>query len=477
MVKSVASASGGPSGHSIDRAARRRFRRSISLSLMTIAVPGSAQLGWGNKRVGRIALRIWGAVVFWLLLIGFIFLVRRPLALQLMTNPMLLWLGRWFLVFCAIGWVLLIVDAWRIGRPLELVRRHRLISTGLNLSLAIAVAWVLLFTSHLVSVQNSFIRTVFAAGETSEPHDGRYNILLLGADSGANRVGLRPDSINVASVDARSGQIVLIGLPRNLENVPFPQGSVMAREFPSGFNCDGCMLNAVATWAEDHSDRFDSDQPGISATMDAVEQITGLKLNYYALVNMAGFSQLIDAVGGVELHVHERTAIGSVGEPIQGYIELGQQTLDGETALWYVRSRVENDDWSRMGRQKCVIHAMTRTLDPQTILANASEIAESGSNMMSTDIPAGDLNVLLDLALKSRTHPMSTVSMVPPVVDTSNPDYRHIRQLVAEAITRAESDEFNQALVTSRLPTLKTSTSGTGSAPQTNQAENLDQAC
>src|SRR5699024_8608037 len=155
----------------------------------------------------------------------------------------------------------------------------------------------------------------------SAAEHGRYNVLLMGSDSGEDRVGFRPDSMTVASIDSETGDTVLIALPRNLANVPFPEGSVMDKRFPDGFDCDGCYLNAVNTWAQTHSDLFENQRhPGITATRRTIEEITGLKINYHVMVNMRGFSELVDAVGGVRLHVSERLPIGGVGGPITGYV-------------------------------------------------------------------------------------------------------------------------------------------------------------
>ena len=136
-------------------------------------------------------------------------------------------------------------------------------------------------------------------------------MLLLGGDAGAGRWGLRPDSLTVASIDARTGKTVLIGLPRNMANFPFAEGSVMAKEFPHGFDCDECYLNGVSTWAGDNTELFKgSKTPGVDATVMAVEGITGLEINYWSMVNLAGFRSLVDAVGGVTLTVRDRIPVG-----------------------------------------------------------------------------------------------------------------------------------------------------------------------
>lgn len=429
---------GGSYARPADASARIQFRRALTLTAMTLVMPGSAQLVMGNKRVGRVCIRIWLGLIVAALVLLLISMTSRTGLFSLMTNPALLTLGRWLLIAGAAAWVALLVDALRLGRPLDLPRTHRIWMTGLNAALCFVTASAMLFAAHMVSTSQSFIGTVFASSTTSPPAEGRYNVLLLGGDSGPDRSGVRPDSLTVASIDAETGRAVLIGLPRNLEDVPFKPGTVMHKAFPNGFKGEGNYLNAVDTWANDHADLFDEKEPGIHATMDAVEQITGLKLNYYAMVNMKGFSKLIDAVGGVTVNVRERTAIGGIGSPIRGYIEPGKKKLTGDQALWYSRSRVLNNDFSRMGRQKCVMNAMLQQLSPQKVLLNVGKIAQSGKELLSTDIPQKDLDVFMDLALKAKSQKISTVSLVPPVIFTGNPDYAKVRRLIGSAIDQAE---------------------------------------
>ena len=96
-----------------------------------------------------------------------------------------------------------------------------------------AVAGSLLFASHLVSVQRDLITTMFGDGAASAAEHGRYNVLLIGGDAGDGRWGLRTDSMTVASIDEETGSTILFGLPRNMTNFPFPEGSALAEEFPT----------------------------------------------------------------------------------------------------------------------------------------------------------------------------------------------------------------------------------------------------
>ena len=446
------SALGGSYQDPADESSRIQFRRSLSLVLMSLLIPGSAQLAAGNRQLGRIALRVWMGAIGALALLGLLSLLSRSLFLTLVMNPLVLTLGRWILIGLALAWAYVIFDAWRLGRPLEQKSSHRIAGTAVGTVSIMATVGALFFASHAVAVVNDVSGEVFVSESVTKPHDGRYNILLLGADSGKDRNGLRPDSINIASVDAKTGRAVLVGLPRNMQNVPFPAGSPMDQEFPNGFDCEGCYLNAVNTWAEDHKDRFPEKNPGINATIGAAEEVTGLKINYYALVNMKGFSKLVDSVGGVKINVRERTAIGGIGSPIRGWIEPGEQQLTGDEALWYARSRVMNDDWSRMGRQKCVINAMVQQLNPQKVLLNMNEIAKSGSAMITTSVPRQDMPVFVNLALETRKSPIASVSIVPPEINTSDPDYTKVRRMIETAIEESETAGTTRAkLETARL--------------------------
>ncbi len=420
-----------------ERAARVRFRRALTLMAFTLVVPGSAQLLAGNRQVGRVAVRIWLTVLTALAVVGVIVLLDRSFVLTLAFSPTVMLVLRLGLIAGALAWAALFVDAWRIGQPLSLRLPHRRAVVGVNGILCFSVAGTMLFGAHLAAAQRDWL-TMFVDGDLGAAKDGRYNILLIGGDSGADRWGLRPDSMTVASVDATTGQTVMIGLPRNMQNFPFREGSVMDEQFPDGFDCDACYLNGVGTWAGDHTDLFDSDTPGIDATVQAVEGITGLDMNYWVMVNMRGFQRLVDAFGGVELNVRQRIPVGGLGKDVTGYIEPGERKLNGHDALWYARAREGSDDYSRMARQKCVLSALLTQVSPASALTNFQEIAQASSAMIKTDIPGGALKDFTELGLRASSQKMSTVSLVPPQVNTANPDIDLVQKMVRDAIDRAE---------------------------------------
>ena len=237
-------------------ATRLRFRRALVLTVMTLLVPGSAQLQAGNARLGRFALRMFLLALAVAFILGGLALSRPTTFVSLATQDWFLTTLRFGLIGYAVLWAYLLIDAWRIAEPLGLLRRQRLTLSAVNGVLCLGLSGALFYASHLVQIQNDFISSVFGSGEATAAERGRYNVLLLGADSAKGRNGLRPDSITVASIDEETGRTVLIGLPRNLAKVPFPADSPMYDEFPNGFDCDGCYLNAVSTWATDHPDLF-----------------------------------------------------------------------------------------------------------------------------------------------------------------------------------------------------------------------------
>ncbi|MCM0622878.1 LCP family protein [Nocardioides bruguierae] len=447
---------------------------------MTLVAPGSAQLLAGNRRAGRIALGVWVALWVVLLGAGLATLVHPAFALGWATDPTLLLAVRSLLVVGAVGWFALMVDAWRLGQPLTLGLGHRRAMIGVNGVLCFSLAGSMLFGAHLVGVQRDLMQTMFASTDVKGAHDGRFNVLLMGGDSGAGRWGLRPDSMTIASIDAVTGRTVLISLPRNMQNFPFAEGSVMDEQFPDGFDAD--YLNGVSTWAQDHTELFgDSPTPGIDATIMAVEGITGLEVNYWAMVNLHGFRELVDAVGGVTINVRQAIPIGGLGSDVYDYIEPGVQQLDGFQTLWYARARDGSDDYSRMARQKCVMNALLQQVSPETMLANFTDIAAASSSLVSTDVPASEVGTFVQLALRAKDQKISTVSLVPPMINTADPDIDLVQEKVAAAIDKAEGTGSAPKNGTSRKNANKSVTGGSLGSLSTgyaaNSAGDLSAAC
>ncbi len=450
---------------------RLRFRRALLLCVMTLFVPGAAQLAVGRKAVGAFAVTVWIAILG---VVGtLLWRARTDKAgvIDLLTNPDTLMYVRLGIIVLAALWIVLFIDAWRLGGPRRLNWTRGVALTVVNLAVLTGIAGSAAYASQVIGVSREVVKKVFTATATSKPLEGRYNILLIGADSGPNRTGIRTDSLTVASIDTSTGRTVLISLPRNLQNVPFSEDSPMRSVYPNGFNCGpSCLINAVHTYAQNRKDLYPgADDPGLEATIDAVEGATDLKINYYTMINMKGFQSLINAVGGVEIDVKTRLAMfGSEDRWRNKYIEPGLQRLNGKEALWYARSRVQSDDYVRMGRQKCLLAAMLKQLTPSTVVTNAVDIANSSKELLTTNMPRTEIGQFAELALKARSEKIITVSLVPPQVDTINPNFTAIHQMIQKGIEKSET------MVPSTEPTKKNDDKSQRSA---NNADDLSAAC
>jgi len=365
--------------------------------------------------------------------------------------------------------LILIIGAWVIGllwaativfTHLQLSREtifstgQRVFSGAVVLALIGGVAIPAYKVGDYARIQRGLISSVFdndaaeanSGGPSAKQADPwankpRVNVLLIGSDAGRGRIGVRPDTMIVASINTKSGDAVLFSLPRNLERAPFPAGTPGNLAWPEGFNCgDECLLNAVWTWGSTNAGyKKESKNPGLRATQDAIEGVTGLKIDTYAMLNLKGFAQFINAIGGLRVNVDERLPIGGNSEhPEQtsGYIEKGKnQKLDGYETLWFARSRWSTNDFDRMRRQRCVIGGVVSQSDPVKLALAFPKIAAAAKNNISTGIPQKDLEAWVELSTKVKGASVRSLPFTDQVIQSRvNPDFDQIRLLVKNAL-------------------------------------------
>ena len=175
-------------------------------------------------------------------------------------------------------------------------------------------------------------------------------------------------------------------MPRNLAQVPLGADE---KPFPE-------PLNALYGLSGGGSQ-------GATALKQAVSNLLGLRVDYYALVNLLGFADLVDALGGVEIDVKERL-VDEVTRPAWGERKPRIDVVPGRTyrfygreALAYVRSRKTSNDYTRMARQRCFLSAMADQLDPVRVLRNFGSLAKTIETNVHTDIPLNRLPSLVRL--------------------------------------------------------------------------------
>lgn len=435
-----------------DRHAAPRVRVA-NFPWMQLFVPGLAQLRSGQRALGIVGLIF--AFVFWLgaIMFAIVAMTSRSQIFSWVTREAPLTVL--IVVSLALALVFLLFGISTVRLVSTNARRSstKWVTSALVVLVTLLQVGALGFVASTANSQRQLIASLFPStpdvtdssgpdGSDApppppqvEPVDGRYNILLLGGDAGEGRTGLRPDSISVVSIDAATGKTTIIGVPRNLEQARFSEGSPMNEKFPNGYDCGhACLISFLYTYASGNpgiytDPRFAGQDPGMLATRDAVEGVTGLTIPYIVLIDMDGFADLVDSVGGIEVDVPR--AIES-GDPRSSF-RAGPQHMDGTRALQYSRTRFESSDYDRMSKQRLVQEAFLRQIDPLVLVTRFQALAGAGSRYIKTTIPQDALSSLLDSGMKASRHPTTTVELVPPQVNVSAPDFDAIHRMVAEA--------------------------------------------
>ena len=259
--------------------------------------------------------------------------------------------------------------------------------------------------------------TVVAQGQ--ELWDGldRLNILLIGGDFGTGRTGIRTDTMITVSIDPVTGETAMFSVPRNWTQVPLPDG---LGQWDCGYNCYPELINELWVAGETYPDAFPGPgTPPENAVKGVISEFLGIPIHYYAMVNLDGFVDIVDALGGVEIYVPSAVVDeeypnqdGTTYERIE--IEEGWQKLDGHLALFYSRTRNQDSDYFRMNRQRCVIEAIMEQADPTSLALNFGKLANVIKETMLTDIPLEALPQLVELLPDVDLEEVVSVRFIPP---------------------------------------------------------------
>lgn len=417
-----------------------KTRRGYALLGLGFVIPGSAQAINGRRKLGRFALGLWIVLVALVILVLLLTLIFRTAMLGVFANGLVLK----FIAVCvfalAVFWTGLALNTWWMSAPRKMGARKGAIFSVIALLLTVSLAAGTVWTGHIVWAAGGAFSNIFGGGGDTHQNNGRYNVLLLGSDAGPDRWGIRPDSINVASISVDTGRTVIFGLPRNLEWVPFPETSPLHAVYPDGYGCESeeCLLNAVYLLGQENANLYPGvADPGIQAMIDGVSGATGLAINYYAMINMQGFIDLIDAMGGLTITINQPISFLPDHE---GWLDAGvNRHLDGYETLWFARARAQTSDYDRMQRQRCVMAAMLNQLNPSDVAMKFASLAQASGEMVRTSVPSTQIATLVDLAMKARTLPITSVSFTPPLVNPASPDFSAIHAMVADTIAQSQA--------------------------------------
>jgi len=230
--------------------------------------------------------------------------------------------------------------------------------------------------------------------ELKKDSSGKYtNCLIIGIDTRGTSDGLNTDTIIMASYNYDTSNVSMVSVPRDL-TVEIGEGS-------GWYN----KINAVYAFTKEGDDAA-----GLNELKRTVEELMGTEIQYYAMVNFDGFTQIVDAVGGVDINVENSFTDYTypLGTKVQTVsFKSGIQHMSGETALQYARSRHSSDngegsDYMRARRQQRVIMAVkdkilsTETLtSPKAIMGLISSVAD---NIKVSEFTISDIQAALNIA-------------------------------------------------------------------------------
>lgn len=426
---------------------RDRTKRAAILTALTLFIPGSAQIIAGSRALGRVALAVTVACWFTLLLGVTMYFTMRSVLLSALTQPFIMWLAALVLAALAIGWFILWLDTFRLIRFGQLTPGLKPIIAVVLVVLTALTSGGLGYGAHLINEGRHALAGIFTSGPAIAAEDGRYNFLLLGADAGEGREGMRPDSIHLVSVNQSTAETIIFSVPRNFQNAQFSEDSPMREVYPNGYNCgNDCIINFLYTDVTNNYSHLypEASDPGIQAMMDAVSGTLDLGIHGYVLVDMGGFAELIDAMGGITVEsggwVPYRGRHPETNAWGDRWFEPGTLELDGDDALSFARSRTFSNDYNRIQRQQCVQQAMIGQFSPQTLLTRFGEIMAAGENLVETNLPQSQLGSLLDLAADAQRNQPQRLTLGAPDFGTSSelfstyPDFDQIHARVDQMI-------------------------------------------
>lgn len=499
--------SDGSGQHAATRA--RTVPRSLALTLLSALLPGAGLIVGGRRKLGAFIL----ALTIGMVGLGvYIALTRRDEVLANAVVPSRLLITAVAIVVLAFAWIAVIVASHRLLRPATGGTAGRAVGAVFVGLLGFAIAAPAAVGVQNVLAQRDLVQNVFMSqGESQsatrpetvnvkDPWEDkpRLNLLLLGGDDGKGRVGVRTDTVIVASIDTSTGDTALISMPRQLTFMPFPKDSPLHKVYPDGFGKEGLSLEGRLEWMltamyqnvpQAHPGILGpSDNEGADVVKQSVGEATGLQIDYYLQVNLQGFDKIVDALGGITVNVNERVAMGGVSSaqiPPSQWIEPGpNQHLDGFRALWFARGRYGADDDQRQIRQRCAIKGIVDAADPATLVTKYQAIARAGKHLLRTDIPQELLPALVQLGLKVKAATVSNVALDASKLRLKylHPDYDALRETIATALA-ADPPTTAGTSTTPGAPPVRDKTSTPGKTPTPTRTtppgptENLDDAC
>lgn len=247
---------------------------------------------------------------------------------------------------------------------------------------------------------------------TPTPNDGsplpgianRVTVLFIGVDNTHGPERGLTDTLIVASFDPVAHSLAMISLPRDTARLPYYDGGEYAPRINS-------LMQATANHPELYPDG------SMGTLVNEMSYLVGIPIDYYARIDIAGFTALIDVVGGVDI-VNE-TTIDDPGyqfspTDIGFHLDPGAYHLDGKLATAYARSRHGSSDYERAKRQQQILLALRNRLKDPIVLANVTGILGAVSQIIRTNAPLTRLPEIISVAFATSDAATRHIVLAPP---------------------------------------------------------------
>lgn len=229
------------------------------------------------------------------------------------------------------------------------------------------------------------------------------NILVLGSDQRPDWSAWHTDAVHVVSIQPSQGIVSVLSIPRDLY-VYIPTFGMSRINF-----------------ADYYGEAYNYEGGGPALMRDTLLYNLGIRMDRYVRTNFDGLIGIVDTLGGVDIPVHCRLSDywpypDANGEYPILTMEPGLHHMDGETALWYARSRKTTSVFSRERRQQQVLQAIWRKIRSTRTLSQIPSLWEQGQQFVTTDIGLGELAALAPLAFNLQDHSVRFYNIGPDQV-------------------------------------------------------------
>jgi LCP family protein required for cell wall assembly/PAS domain S-box-containing protein len=266
------------------------------------------------------------------------------------------------------------------------------------------------------------------------------NIVVLGSDRRPDWSEWHTDAVHVVSIQRDRGTVSVISIPRDIYLY-----------IPS-------FWMSRINFADYYGEAYGYEGGGLALVQDTLLYNLGIRVDHFARTNFDGLIGIVDTVGGVDIPVHCRLSDywpypDENGEYPILTLEPGMHHLDGETALWYARSRKTTSVFSRERRQQQVLQALWHRAREAGLLTQIPALWKQGQGMVETDLTFTDILDLARIALTLRDQDVRFYNIGAGAVTPWTtpyggsvflPRWEKIQPLVAEAMAPVPEARLNR---------------------------------